>query len=56
MSYRCEQCKKSTDKRQRLLKQVIYKPSNPQDGKHGLQIAREVKLCPECMAKQSKAN
>ena len=56
MSYRCEQCKKSTKEGQRLLKQVIYKPSNTQDGKHGVQIAKEVKLCPKCMEKQSQAS
>ena len=55
MSYRCEQCQKHTDRRQKMLKQVIYKPVPRREDTRGAQIEREIKLCPACMAKTSTA-
>jgi hypothetical protein len=55
MCYHCDECQKSTKPYQKMLKRVIYKPVQHQNGTHGRQIAKEIKLCPACMAKASAA-
>lgn len=54
--YRCEACGVSTKKRRPMLKKTILKAVRHPEGTEGTQIVREVKLCGDCMEKQSGAN
>jgi hypothetical protein len=48
MSYRCDECKRSTERRQKMLKRIIFRTVRHLDGTQGTQIAKEVKQCPDC--------
>jgi hypothetical protein len=41
---------------QKLLKRIVYRTVTHKEGTKGPQIAREIKLCPDCMHKQPEVN
>jgi hypothetical protein len=55
MCYRCDECKQSTKPRQKMLKRTIFRTVRHPEGTQGKQIARETKLCRECMDRESQA-
>ncbi len=48
MSYRCDECKTATKRCQKLLKRIVYRTVRHPNGSEGTQIAKEIKLCPDC--------
>ena len=56
MSYRCDECKKSTESGQKMLKRIIFREVRYPQGTQGTQISREIKLCRDCIEKQSEAD
>ena len=56
MSYRCDECKTSTERGQKMLKRIIFRTVRYPHGTQGTQISREIKLCPDCMGRQAGAD
>ncbi|MGA2259726.1 MAG: hypothetical protein ABSG53_34040 [Thermoguttaceae bacterium] len=51
MSYRCDECKTFTKRGQKMLKRIVFRMVRHPNGTEGTQIAKEIKLCPDCMNK-----
>lgn len=51
MCYRCDECRKSTERYQKMIKRVVYKTVKHAEGTTGVQIAKEIKLCLDCSRK-----